>query len=92
MSSFTPPKFDRNRGSRWMHFGLHMSHSILHVSCLQINCQSFYLRQLLKFHPFDWLIEIYLQTEGHGTHHKMVSLFPSVENSTSDSIFSDKLR
>ena len=37
-------------------------------SCLQINWQPFYLRQLLKFYPFDWLIEIYLQTEGQGTH------------------------
>ena len=45
-------------------------------SCLQINCQPFYLRQLLQFHPFDWMIEIYLQTEGQGTHHKMVSLQP----------------
>ena len=45
-------------------------------SCLQINCQPFYLRQLLKFHPFHWMIEIYLQTEGQGTHHKMVSLQP----------------
>ena len=45
-------------------------------SCLQINCQPFYLRQLLKFHQFDWLIEIYLQTKGQGTHHKMVSLQP----------------
>ena len=45
-------------------------------SCLQINCQPFYLRQLLKFHPFDWMIEIYLQTEGQGTHHKMLSLQP----------------
>ena len=45
-------------------------------SCLQINCQPFYLRQLLKFHPFDWMIEIYLQTEGQGTHHKMVTLQP----------------
>ena len=46
------------------------------LPCLQINWQSFYLRQLLKFHPFDWLIEIYLQTEGQGTHYKMVSLQP----------------
>ena len=45
-------------------------------SCLQFNWQPFYLRQLLKFHPFDWLIEIYLQTEGQSTHHKMVSLQP----------------
>ena len=44
--------------------------------CFQINWQPFYLRHLLKFHPFDWLIEIYLQTEGQGTHHKMVSLQP----------------
>ena len=45
-------------------------------SCLQINCQPFYLCQLLKFHPFNWMIEIYLRTEGQGTHHKMVSLQP----------------
>ena len=45
-------------------------------SCLQINWQPFYLPQLLKFHPFDLLIEIYLQTEVQGTHHKMVSLQP----------------
>ena len=45
-------------------------------SCSQINRQPFYIRQLLKFRPFDWLIEIYLQTEGQGTHHKMVSLQP----------------
>ena len=45
-------------------------------SCLQINWQPFYLRQLLKFHPFDWLIGIYLQTKGQGTHHEMVSLQP----------------
>ena len=45
-------------------------------SYLQIYWQSFYLRKLLKFHPSDWLIEIYLQTEGQGTHHKMVSLQP----------------
>ena len=33
-------------------------------SCLQISWQPFYLCQLLKFHPLDWLIEIlYLQTE-----------------------------
>ena len=31
------------------------------------------LRQLLKFHPFDCLIEIDLQTEDQGTHHKIVS-------------------
>ena len=52
-------------------------HTVLCMfSCLQINCQPFYLHQLLKFHPLDWLIEIYLQTEGQGTHHKMASLQP----------------
>ena len=69
------PKFDRNRGSHWMHFCPYLSHHPM-FSCLQIDCQPFYLLQLLKFHPFDWLIEIYLQTEGQGTHHKMVSLQP----------------
>ena len=74
--SFYFPNFDRNRGSHWMHFCLCMSHRISHVLLLQINWQPFYLRQLLKFHPLDWLIEIYLQTEGQGTHHKMISLQP----------------
>ena len=50
-------------------------HTVFRVfSSLQINWQPFYLRQLLKFHPFDWLIEVYLQTEGQGTHHKVVTL------------------
>ena len=54
-----------------------MGNTIFHMfSCLQINCQPFYLRQLLKLYPFDWVIEIYLQTESQGTHHKMVSLQP----------------
>ena len=78
------PKFDKNRGSHWMHFCLYMSHRIFRMfAYLQIYWQPFYLHQLLKFHQFDWLNEIYLQTEGQGTHHKMVSLqpmpgFPSV--------------
>ena len=46
------------------------------LSCLQIKWEPFYLLQLLKYHPFDWLIEIYLQTEGQGIPHKMVSLQP----------------
>ena len=33
-------------------------------SCVQSKFQPFYLRQLLKVHPFDLLIEIYLLTEG----------------------------
>ena len=41
--------------------------SVRFKALFQINCQPFYLRQLLKLHPFDWLIEIYLQTEGQGT-------------------------
>ena len=70
------PKFERNIGSHWMHFAC-ICHIVFRIFfCLQINLQPFYLRQLLKFHPFDWLIEIYLQTEGQGTHHKMVSLQP----------------
>ena len=69
------PKFDRNRGS---HSGCTFAckcHTVFRMfSCLQINWQPFYLGQLLKFHPFDWLMEIYLQSEGQGPHHKMVSL------------------
>ena len=38
---------------------------------LQINWQPFYLRQLLKFHPSDWLIEVYFQTEGQGSTTKL---------------------
>ena len=63
---FHSPKFDRNRGSCYTVFCM--------FSCLQINCQPCYLCQLLKFHPFDWMIEIHLQTKGQGTHNKMVLL------------------
>ena len=59
-----------------MHFACICNTVFRMFSCLQINCQPFYLRQLLKFHQFDWLIEIYLQTEDQDTHHKMVSLQP----------------
>ena len=45
-------------------------------SCLQTYWQPFYLCQLLKLYPLDWLIEIHLQTEGQRTHHKMVSFQP----------------
>ena len=69
-------KFDSNVGSHWMHFSC-ICHILFRMfSCLQMNCQPFYLCQLLKFHPFDWLIEIYLQTEGQGTHHRMASFQP----------------
>ena len=45
-------------------------HTIFRMfSCLQINWQPFYLRQLLKFHPFQ------------GTHHKIVSLQPMPSSS-----------
>ena len=71
---FHSPKFDRSKGSRWDAL-LPVCHTVFRMfSCLRINCQPFHLRRLLKFHPFDWLIEVYLQTEGQGTHHKMVSL------------------
>ena len=58
--------------------------TVFHMfSCSQIDWQPFYLHQLQKFHPFDWLIEIYLQTEGQVTHHKMAPtnawFFPSVQ-------------
>ena len=37
-------------------------------SCLHINCQPFYLHQLLKFHPFDWLIKFIFNREpGYST-------------------------
>ena len=58
------PKFDRNRGSHWMHFCLYMSHRISHVPLFTTELAEILSCQLLKFHPFDWLIEIYLQTEG----------------------------
>ena len=70
------PKFDRNRGSHWMHFACICHIVFCMFSCLKISWQPFYLHQLLKFHPLDWLIEIYLQTESQGTHHKMVSFQP----------------
>ena len=73
---FYSPKFDRNEGNHWMHFACICNTVFRMFSYLQINCQPFYLRQLLKFHQSDRLIEIYLQIEGQGTHHKMVSLQP----------------
>ena len=35
-----------------------------------------YVNERSTIKAIDWLIEIYLQTEGQGTHHKMVSLQP----------------
>ena len=76
MSSFIPRNLTEIEAITGCTFAC-ISNTVFRMfSCLQINCQPFYLRQLLKFHPFDWLIEIYLQTEGQGTHHKMVSLQP----------------
>ena len=83
MSSFISQNLTKTRAFTRCTFAC-ICHTVFRMfSCLQINWQPFYLRQLLKFHTFDWLIEIYLQTEGQGTHHKMVSLqpmpgFPSV--------------
>ena len=76
MSSFTSQNLTEIEAVTGCSFAC-ICHTVFRMfSCLQIDCQPFYLRQLLKFHPVDWLIEIYLQTEGQGTHHKMVSLQP----------------
>ena len=69
---FCFPKLDRNRSSHWMHFCLYMSHRISHVLLFTNWLAAILYHQLLKFHPFDWLIEIYLQTEGQSTHQNMV--------------------
>ena len=76
MSSFIPRNLTEIEAITGYTFACICNTVFRMFSCLQINCQPFYLRQLLKFHPFDWLIEIYLQTEGQGTRHKMVSLQP----------------
>ena len=76
MSSFIPRNLTEMEAITGCTFACICNTVFRMFSCLQINCQPFYLRQLLKFHQFDWLIEIYLQTEGQGTHHKMVSLQP----------------
>ena len=76
MSSFIPRNLTEIEAITGCTFACICNTVFRMFSCLQIYCQPFYLRQLLKFHQFDWLIEIYLQTEGQGTHHKMVSLQP----------------
>ena len=76
MSSFIPRNLTEIEAITGCTFACVCNTVFRMFSCLQINCQPFYLRQLLKFHQFDWLIEIYLQTEGQITHHKMVSLQP----------------
>ena len=76
MSSFIPRNLTEIEAITGCTFACICNTVFRMFSCLQINCQPFYLRQLLKFHKFDWLIEIYLQTKGQGTHHKMVSLQP----------------
>ena len=76
MSSFISPNLTEIEAITGCTFAYICNTVFRMFSCLQINCQPFYFRQLLKFNQFDWLIEIYLQTEGHGTHHKMVSLQP----------------
>ena len=76
MSSFTSQNLTEKEAVAGCTFAC-ICHTVFRMfSCLQINWQPCCLRQLLKFNPFDWLIEIYLQTEGQGTHHKMVSLQP----------------
>ena len=76
MSSFIPRNLTEIQAVAECTFVCICNTAFRMFSCLQINCQPFYLRQLLKFHLSDWLIKIYLQTEGQGTHHKMVSLLP----------------
>ena len=76
MSSFIPRNLTEMKAITGCTFACICNTVFCMFSCLQINCQPFYLRQLLKFHQFDWLIEIYLQIQGQGTHHKMVSLQP----------------
>ena len=86
MSSFIPRNLTEIEAITGCTFACICNTVFRMFSCLQINCQPFYLRQLLKFHQFDWLIEIYLQTEGQGTHQKMVIaptnvwFFPSVNH------------
>ena len=77
MSSFIPRNLTEIEAVAGCTFACICNTVFRMFSCLQINCQPFYLRQLLRFHPIDWLIEIYLQTEGQGTHHKMVALQPN---------------
>ena len=76
MSSFIPRNLTEIEAITGCTFACICNTVFRMFSCLQINCQPFYLRQLLKFHQFDWLIEIHLQTEGQGTRHKMVSVQP----------------
>ena len=76
MSSFIPRNLTEIEAVAGCTFACLCNTVFRMFSCLQINCQLFYLHLPLKFHPFDWLIEIYLQTKGQGTHHKMVSLQP----------------
>ena len=72
MSSFIPQNLTEIEAVTGCTFAC-ICDTVLHMfSCLQIVS----LRQLLKFHPFHWLIKIYLQTEGQGAHHKMVMLQP----------------
>ena len=94
MSSFIPRNLTEIEAITGCTFACICNTVFRMFSCLQITCQPFYLRQLLKFHPFDWLIEIYLQTEGQGAHHKMVSLQPMSGFSPlfSDIIFPQCLR
>ena len=76
MSSFIPRNLTEKKAVAGCTFSCTCNTVFCMFSCLQINCRPLYLRPLLKFHPFDWLIELYLHTEGQGTHRKMVSLQP----------------
>ena len=74
MSSFIPRNLTEMDTVAGRTFACMCHTAIYMFSCLKIDCRPFYLWQLLKFHPFDWLIEIYLQNNGQGTHHKVLSL------------------
>ena len=74
MSSLIPPNLTETEAVAGCTFACKCNTVFRIFSRLQINCQPFYLRQLLKFHPTDWLIVIDLQTEAQGAHHKMISL------------------
>ena len=57
MSSFIPRNLTEIEAVTGYTFACICNTVFRMFSCLEINCQSFYLGQLLKFHPFIWLIE-----------------------------------
>ena len=76
MSAFIPRNLTEIEAVTGCTFACICSTVFCMFCCLQINCQPFRPRQLLKFYPFEWLIKIYLQTEDQGTQDKIISLQP----------------